>query len=271
MTPRPPLRIGFIGDGGVARSVREALAELPARHDGDPRFAVVAVLSRRAVADADRLAVEDIDSLLQVQPDVVVECAGHEAVARHGEVVLRAGASLLIVSIGALADSDLHRRLVTAAEAGGGRLILAPGAMAGIEALAGARLGGLDRVRYVGRKPPAAWRGTPAEALLDLAALREPQVFYRGMAREAAQRYPMNSNVAATVALAGLGFERTEVELIADPTIAKNLHELMFEGADGRFEITVCGEPSKANPKTSALTAHSIARLLDAMTSPLVI
>lgn len=232
-------------------------------------FVVTGVLSRPHAADD--VPAQSIEDLLATKPDVVVECAGHKAVVEFGAQVLSAGIPLLIVSIGSLADEVLLTRLRTAADAGHTRIILAAGAMAGIDALSAARLGGLTRVRYTGRKPPFAWRDTPAEELIDLDALDGPTTFYRGTAREAALAYPKNSNVAATIALAGLGFDATEVELVADPATTKNVHELMFEGADGRFDITICGEPSKANPKTSALTAHSIARLLCGMTSPLVI
>lgn len=265
-----PLRIAFIGDGGISRDVRETLKAIEDQTPGT-RFETVAVFSRPPASDSAGPAVGDLPALLATRPDVVVECAGHGAVVDYGEAILRSGTPLLLVSIGSLADMELYGRLLAAATSGGTRLILASGAMAGIDALASARLGGLTRVRYTGRKPPLAWRGTPAEDLIDLVGLVEPTTFYRGTAREAARLYPKNSNVAATIALAGLGFEGTEVELVADPTIAKNVHDLMFEGADGRFHIDIRGEPSKANPKTSALTAHSIARVLSGMASPVVI
>ncbi|WP_422056284.1 aspartate dehydrogenase [Sphingomonas sp.] len=263
MTVRPPLRIGFIGDGGISRSVRETLTQIP-----DGWFEVVGVLDRQRgeAAPTDGLA-----ALLDANPDVIVECAGHSAIEAYAEAVLRAGVPLMVVSIGSLADDTLLARLRAAAEDGGSRVMLAAGAMAGIDALAAARLGGLSRVRYRGSKPPLAWKGTPAEALVDLGGLAEPFTFYRGNAREAALTYPKNSNVAATIALAGMGFDRTEVELVADPGIERNVHELLFEGEDGRYEISICGAPSKANPKTSALTAHSIARLLRGMADPVVI
>lgn len=266
MRRRAPLRIGFIGDGGIAHSVRETLAECP-----ELAHQTVAILSRPAAHPASGRAVATAEELIAAAPQIVVECAGHGAVSEFGEPILRAGIPLLVVSIGSLADERLLDRLRRAADEGGTRVILAAGAMAGIDALAAARLGGLTRVRYIGRKPPLAWAGTPAEQLLDLPTLREATTFYAGCAREAALHYPKNSNVAATIALAGIGFDRTEVELVADPTVAKNIHELMFEGADGHFEISICGEPSRANPKTSALTAHSIVRVLSGMASPLVI
>lgn len=252
-----PVRLGLIGDGGVSRSVRDTLeAQCPGR------FRVCGVLTRQA---------PDVDALLETGAQIVAECAGHEAVHAHGEAVLRAGRILVVISTGALADEGLRLRLEAAAQAGGGRMVLASGAMAAVDALAAARLGGLDEVVYTGRKPPVAWRGTPAEDAFDLQNLNEARVIYRGNARDAARLYPKNANVAATVALAGLGFERTEVELVADPSVPGNVHELRFRGADGAFHVTIAGAPSGANPKTSALTGHSIVRVLRNLTGPVVI
>jgi aspartate dehydrogenase len=264
MTVAAPLRVGFIGDGGISRSVRTSLAAI-----ADPGLEVSGILTRREATDVALF--DNLNGLLSSRPGIVVECASHQAVSAYGETVLRSGVSLIVLSIGALADTDLHRRLQDAARAGHAKLILLPGAIGGIDALAAARFGGLERVCYRGRKPPLAWQGTSAEQLLDLSAVHEPTVFYRGGAREAARDYPKNSNVAATVALAGVGFERTEVELVADPTVARNVHELSFDGRDGHFEMTLMGVPSAENPKTSMLTAHSVVRILTAMSGPVFI
>lgn len=255
------LRVALIGDGGISRSVRATLTEL-----ANPGIQVTAVL-KRAITSSEPLAVTDVDALLGTKPGVVVECAGHSAVKAYGETILRAGVTLLIVSTGALADIEVEQRLQAAAIEGGGRLLIASGALAGIDALAAARFGGLQRVRYRGLKPPVAWKGTQAETLLDLTTLTEPTVFYRGNARDAARAYPKNSNVAATIAMAGIGFDGTEVELVADPTVERNVHELWFQGADGHFQTISIGMPSRDNPKTSALTAHSVVRILTSMCS----
>ncbi len=140
--------------------------------------------------------------------------------------------------------------------------MLPAGAIGGIDAIAAMRLGGLDAVRYRSRKPPAAWRGSPAEKVADLDKLTSRTVLYRGTAGEAALLYPQNANVAAAVALAGLGFDATEVELVADPEAPGNVHEIEAEGAAGRFAIQLQGKPSRTNPKTSALAALSVARAL---------
>ena len=262
MPQRDPLRIALIGDGSISHSVRETLDQA-----GNIGLEIVGVLCRH-MRDG---IVATFDELIQQRPDVVVECAGHQALIDYGTKVLAAGIPLVIASIGSLADEALFQQLRRAALTGGTRMTLVPGAMAGIDALAAARFGGLREVRYIGRKPPQAWANTEAEKLVDLSALEGPKKFFRGNAREAALRFPKNANVAATVALAGLGFDKTEVELVADPTIKKNIHELMFEGGDGRVEITIRGEPSRANPQTSALTAHSIVRVLEGMSAPVVI
>ena len=259
MSSRALLRVGLIGDGGISRAVRRAVTSL-----ADPRLEICGVLTRKEPPHT-------LDSLLAARPDMVVECASHAAVSEYGELVLRAGVDLLVTSIGSLADPGLEDRLIRAARQARARLILTPGAIGGIDALAAARLGGLHRVCYRGRKPPLAWKDTPAEQQLDLATITEPTPFYKGNAREAARLFPKNSNVAATVALAGVGFERTEVELLADPTVQRNVHELVFEGNDGCFEMRMEGVPSPENPRTSLLTAHSIVRILTGLVNPVVI
>src|SRR5262249_43997393 len=133
--------------------------------------------------------------LFGAKPDIVVECAGHGALAMHGEAVLTAGVDLVVVSTGALADDALAQSLRRAARAA--RILIPAGAVGGIDALAAMRLGGLDSVRYRSIKPPAAWRGTPAEKAIDLDRIAAATVAYRGAAREAARLFPKNANVAA--------------------------------------------------------------------------
>jgi aspartate dehydrogenase len=163
------------------------------------------------------------------------------------------------------------QNLKAAAERGNSRILLPAGAIGGVDAIAAMRLGGLHAVRYRSRKPPAAWRGSPAEKIADLDALKERTVLYRGRAGEAALLYSQNANVAAAVALAGLGFDKTEVELVADPTAPGNVHEIEAEGLAGRFAITLQGRPSRTNPKTSALAALSVARALLNLDASIVI
>ena len=150
----------------------------------------------------------------------------------------------------------------SAARRGGARLLISGGAIGGLDVLSAARLSGLLSVEYIGRKPPAAWRGTAAEKSLDLSNIREETTFFRGTAREAAGAYPQNANVAAVVALAGLGFDATRVRLVADPGAARNIHVLEVKSHCVAFTIQLEGVPSPDNPRTSLTAGYSLAHTL---------
>jgi aspartate dehydrogenase len=263
--------VGLIGYGGIARDVVAALREA----GGGVKIAGALCRPGRAAtaraALGDIAVVESLADLLALRPAVVAEVAGQQAVAEHGPEVLRCGFDLLVISVGALADPVLLSSLKAAAVEGKRRILLPAGAVGGIDAIAAMRAGGLDSVRYRSRKPPAAWRGSPAEKVTDLGQLTTRTVLYRGTAGEAALLYPQNANVAAAVALAGLGFDNTEVELVADPAAPGNVHEIEAEGAAGRFAIQLQGKPSRTNPKTSALAALSVARALLNLDATIVI
>jgi aspartate dehydrogenase len=210
--------------------------------------------------DPKPLIVRRGDALPMV--DIVVEVASHAALAQYGAAALQQGSDLVIASIGALADETLWQSLQQAA-ATRAKILLPAGAVAGIDALAAARLGGLDSVRYSSRKPPASL----SEAL---PPDRESIVF-EGNARDAALQFPRNANVAATIALAGIGFEKTEVRIIADPTPTQNVHVLEARGAFGSFSMAIAGRPLPGNPKSSNLTAMSVLRCIQNRQSSIVL
>lgn len=205
---------------------------------------------------------DSLDELLARRPRMVVECAGHAAVEAYAADILTAGVDLIIASTGSLADVRLLEA-IRAATAGTSARVRAPaGALAGVDALSAARLGGLSSVSLQSAKPPRAWAGTAAEQVCSLGAITTPTTLFEGDARQAALAYPKNANVAATAALAGLGFERTRVRLVADPALDCNLHRLEAAGAFGEMTLEVRANPAPGNPKTSYLAALSIMRLL---------
>lgn len=206
------------------------------------------------------LVLNEVDTSPGHRPELVAECAGHEAIVSHVIPALRVGISCVVASVGALAEPDLFARLEDAATRGDTRVQLIAGAIGALDALDAARVGGLERVLYTGRKPPRSWQGTPAERVCELSQLVAPCVVFQGSAREAAIAFPKNANVAATVALAGLGLDRTEVQLIADPGVERNVHRLQAWGAFGRLQLEMENLALPANPKTSALTVYSLAR-----------
>lgn len=207
----------------------------------------------------DILIVDSLSQLIAARPDLVAEAAGHEAVRECGPSLLMSGVDVLLVSAGALADKSLHESLDAAALRGRASWRICTGAVGGLDILVAAKLAGLEEVVYTSRKPPMAWRGTPAERLIDLAGLTQPETFYEGDARGAARDYPQNANVAATIALAGAGFERTQVRLVADPNVSRNVHEIVIRSACADIKIQIEGHPAPDNPKTSLTTGFALA------------
>lgn len=255
------MKVALIGNGAISQFVQVALKE------SDVTLAALIVRPER-LARADQSGVDMVASVEDLPDGVthVIDCAGHAGLRAHGPAALAGGRHVITVSIGALADETLMSELGGAARSGHSRLHLASGAIGGLDALRAARAGDLGTVRYVGRKPPDGWKGSRAEEVLDLStSLTHPQIHFMGNARDAALMYPKNANVAAAVALAGVGFERTEVELVADPGIDTNVHEIHAQGDFGRFTFTISGKTLPDNPRSSALAAMSVvASILDA-------
>jgi aspartate dehydrogenase len=257
------LHVSMIGCGAIGVGVMELL-----KSDPEVSFDLVIVPEAalhsagetvRALVPTARVACR----LNGERPDLLIECAGHQAIEEHIIPALEAGIACMVVSVGALSEPGLAEKLEQAAQRGKTQVQLLSGAIGAIDALAAARIGGLEKVIYTGRKPPKAWKDTPAERLLDLDALTEATVIFEGTAREAARLYPKNANVAATLSLAGLGLDHTQVRLLADPAVTENVHHVEASGAFGGFELTMRGKPLAANPKTSALTVFSVVRALN--------
>ena len=251
------MHLGLIGFGNIGQGLLRVLAQEGAT---PARLTLLLRPGPDRALPGGAAVVHDAAALGAAGPDLVIECAGQGAVIAHVPTCLGAGCDTVVSSIGALADDALYADLRAAAKAGGARLILPAGAVGGIDLLAALRPSGITRLRYTGRKPPLAWAGTPAESALDLAALDAPAVFYTGTARAAARDYPKNANVAATLALAGPGFDATEVKLVADPTVTRNVHEVQVTAGAADFTIRIEGHPSPDNPKTSQATIYSLVR-----------
>lgn len=251
-------RTAIIGYGAISTELFAILEGLCA---GD-RITGVLELPERIPdvrrATSNRIpVVETLDALLDTRPDIVVECAGQRAVKEFGAAVLRAKIDFMIASVGALAEPDLASSFLEAARLGA-RLLIPSGAIAGVDGLLAARTAGLASVSYSSLKPPLAWKGTPAEKLLKLDAQTAAVTFFDGSARQAALEYPQNANVGATIALAGVGLDKTRVKLVADPGVVSPLGIIEASGDFGTFRFEILAYASPTNPKTSLLTAHSI-------------
>lgn len=251
-------KVMFVGYGSMARKVHEML----------PKNVVLStVLASSRSAEGLKVEIGEtikvitsVDELVEI-PDIAIEMAGQSGLQEHGVKILEKGIALGIVSVGAFTDEKLAVSLHDAAEKQGVKIHILAGAVAGIDGINAASLAGLSQVTYQGRKNPSSWKGSHADQLIDYDNLKESIVFFTGTAREAATLFPVNSNVAATIALAGVGLDETTVELIADPALTHNIHHITAEGVFGKLEISVTGLPLAENPKTSSLAAFSALRL----------
>lgn len=267
MTAQNPLKVALIGNGAIAKVVAQHCQASAGC------FAVTGALG--LPQDTDSVGVHplvpDLKALLAASPDLVVECASQSAVEAFGPAILEAGVNLIVISVGALADETLSNALQSAANVGGAQVLIPSGALAGLDGVAAASQDALEAVSLTSTKPPLAWAGAPGVADLDLTKVSEPVTIFEGSAREAARLFPKNANVAAALAIAGVGMDATRVRLVADPNAIQNSHKVETRGAFGHLSATVMAEPSPKNPKTSYLAALSITRLLDRLRAQIAI
>lgn len=262
-------RIVLIGYGAIAGDVAAALgAATP------PGYRLAALL-RPGSASAERLPqgvslLDGLDAVAAFAPDLVIEVAGHGAVRESVPACLALGLPVLISSIGALHDDALLADLVAAARRGGGRLLLASGALGGLDYVRAVRHAERLELRYESRKPPAAWAAELRALGQDPAALSAPLTLFSGTAREAAARYPQNLNVAAALALAGPGFEATGVDVVCDPAATGNTHVVRAQSEFGTLSLEIANRPSPTNPKSSWIVAQTLLAAVDQHFSPVV-
>jgi aspartate dehydrogenase len=202
--------------------------------------------------------VEEVGDVLE-DVDLVVEAASQQAVEQYAPSVLEKGKDILIMSVGALADDELRERCTKLAGRNKCRILIPTGALSGIDGLNSASMGELREVSLTSTKPVKALEGNEylRQNGIDLDGLKSAKEVFHGSAREAARNFPKTSNVAATLSLAGMGFDRTKVTIIADPDARRNTHKITAIGDFGELNATASNVPSPENPKTSLLAALS--------------
>ena len=265
------MRVAIIGGGTIARLFVEHIRR------GDLGRARVVAIAGRSERSRAKLAAKELripfvigpQALLAKKPDVIVEAASHEAVREYGEPVLRKGVAFIALSCGALCDDALRKRLERAAQKGGALLSVPSGGIGGLDALKAACIAGVDEVTIVVTKPAAAWKGISyVEKLgVDLDRLDRPRVLFDGTARAGVPHFPANVNIAAALSLAGIGFDRTRLKVVADPALKYNTHFIDVKGKTGRFSVKLENVPAPENPKTAWLACYSALAALSAAKS----
>ncbi|MEE2970922.1 MAG: aspartate dehydrogenase [Pseudomonadota bacterium] len=262
------MRVAIAGFGTIGRKVAVLLdagiegLELVAvsARDHDKARNNMAALSRPVpVVSAAELA---------AMADVVVECVPKEAFMEIAEPALAAGRILVTVSgAGILANPGI----VDQARNSAGRIILATGALLGLDAVRAAAEGEIHSVNMITRKPPFSLEDAPylVERDISIDNLLEPLKVFEGTAREGAAGFPANVNVAAALGLAGIGVDDTRLEIWADPTLDRNTHMIHVEADSARFSLSIENVPSKENPGTGKITALSVVAALRGLVAPL--
>jgi aspartate dehydrogenase len=201
--------------------------------------------------------------------DVVVECAPAACFLEAAEPAIAGGRVLVTVSPGALLS---HMELAERARKTGARIVVASGALLGLDAVRAAAEGEICSVKMVTRKPPGGLAGAPylAERGIALDGLTAPLKVFEGSAREGARGFPANVNVAAALSLAGIGPDETRLEIWADPSVSRNTHTIEVEADSARFQMTIESVPSEENPRTGRITPLSVIATLRRLVAPLV-
>jgi aspartate dehydrogenase len=255
------MKLALLGGGTIARLVLEHL-----RRGDPPGVEVVALCARgtasRGAALAQEYSVAYVvggEALRRAGAQVVLEAASHEAVREQLVPLLESGISVIVLSAGALADDRLRDAAERAATRSGALLYVPSGGIGGLDALKAACAAGVDEVTIRVAKPPAAWKDIAFVAALglDLDRLEEAKTLFEGPARSGVAHFPQNVNIAAVLSLAGVGFDRTRLQVVADPALARNTHTIRVAGRSGVFRIELENVPAPENPKTSRLACYS--------------
>jgi len=200
--------------------------------------------------------------------DVIVEAVPSNAFMDVVMPAINHGVTIVTVSGGALLQNP---DIADKALAKGARIILATGALIGLDAVRAAAKGKISSVHMVTRKPPDSLK-TAAYVVdhnISLENLSEAKQLYAGPAREGCRRFPANVNVAAALSLAGIGPDETHLEIWADPDVDRNTHNITVVADSARFTMTIENIPSPTNPATGRITALSVLAALDGLVTPL--
>jgi aspartate dehydrogenase len=264
---KEPLRVGIAGLGAVGLEVARRLIA------GVPGLKLTAV----AVRDAEkaRRALPQVGESILVRKmselandcDIVVECLPPALFRDVAVSAIDKGRILMPLSVAQLLEND---DLIERAKQKGARILVPTGALIGLDAVRAAAEGTIHSVKMVTRKPPAGLEGAPylREKGISVSGLKEPLKVFDGSAREGARGFPANVNVAAALSLAGIGPDRTQLEIWADPNVTRNTHTISVDADTARFTMTIENIPSE-NPRTGKSVAPSTVAALRALVSEL--
>lgn len=264
----PDIKVAIAGLGAIGKAVAMAL------HNGQlPGLKLAAVASRDQGKARDWLVSQGIEvpvmalAELPQHADLAVECAPGAILVDICAPMLTAGKRVMVLSAAALLT---HPELIETARAHNGQIIVPSGALLGLDAVTAAAEGSIQSVTMITRKPPNGLAGAPhlERNSISVEDLTAPKLVFKGTAREAALGFPANVNVAAALSLAGIGPDRTTIEIWADPGLARNCHSIEVVSDAATFKVSIENVPSE-NPKTGRITAQSVLAAMRKLNAPL--
>lgn len=250
-------RIGLIGFGAINQDVLRSLQPLIEQLQAE-----VMVLRQHEAQIAGVQVCTHIDELLAFQPQLIIEAASQDAVVQYLPMCLATQATVVVSSVGAFTQPGLLETAQQLCQQHGSRIILPSGAVGGLDYIQSLKDAPDLTLVYDSLKPVKAWSNELIAAGIDPSTITEPYVMFEGNAAEAARLYPKNLNVAATLALAGPGLERTTVRVIVDPALERNTHRIHVQSQFGKMSMEIRNFPSPTNPKSSWIVAQSIASVV---------
>lgn len=264
-------RIGIVGAGAIGKEIARAIdngtvpAKLEAIWDRDEREA-----NEFAATLKSKPRVLALEELVEAS-NFVVEAASQSAVREVAIATLSRSRSLMVMSVGAFADKELLETVRSLARHHQCSIYVPSGAVCGLDGVKSASVCKIESVTITTRKPKDGLRGAPfiVRNKIDIDSMTEPTEIFSGPAAVAIKEFPANVNVAASLSLVGVGFERTLVRVVVDPTIKRNMHEIVVRGEFGELRTVVENVPSRTNPKTSFLAALSAIATLKQVCEPL--
>jgi len=243
------IKVGLLGCGNVGQVIvkEHVNVEIVALYDSE-----ISQAEKLAATTGSR-AYKNFDEFIRQDFDIVVEAASVEAVKMYAEEILKQGKNVVILSVGALADEKLRKRLEKSALEAGKKVYIPSGAILGLDNLKIGQISGISHLMLRTTKNPKS---------LGIETDHKMMIF-KGRA------FPKNINVAVALELATE--HEAEVELWVDPDIDRNMHEVFVKGEFGDFYIKVNNNPCPDNPATSYLAALSIVTLLKNLDRPIVV
>ena len=253
------MKLGMIGCGAIGTDVAEAADKID-----EIREIFLYDINKKAAEKLNKKIkkskIKKVEDFLD-EVDVVFEAASQKAVNQYAELILNSGKDIIIMSIGSLFDDDFKNKLEKLARKNNCKIYLPSGAVCGIDGILSASIEKIDEVTLVTTKPPKALNKE----------FKKRTVIFEGSAREAVKKFPKNINVAANLSIAGIGFDKTQVEIVVDPVANRNSHKILAHGKFGRLRAEVENMPNPNNPGSSYMASLSAIATLKRLITPIQI